>query len=525
MNTGKHQHRISIDEVERIIQDLEDNVISDKDLRLLKEMIKNEPEVRKLYFRHMELVALLKRRVIIREESGMIPVSDVVIEIQKRKIAVMSLVAGMAAILILSLVFYLFHVNQDQVKEFNWVIIEQSDDALCTATSADGEIRQEGRLLSGDQIRLNQGLVRILFPSGVEAVIEGPSELKLISDSSIKMHGGAAWLRVPKGGNGFTVVTDRANVIDLGTEFGLRFDANDQLQVHVAKGRVRVEPTLSAMKPIELKQNLAMTFDVYGGGESIKAEPSLFRRWFTDSIPYLHWSFDTMVDGHSPATGTIPGYEGYGTRLKHLQNAQAQIKSSDYQTEGKLGLALSLNGDGVFAISAFAGISGNAPRTVTAWIRHRKNSPTKRLSPYCAWGTRKTGKLWKISITDDRRLHTALMATPFTTSQSVSDRQEEWIHIAVVYTGKQNEQGNPDIRHFINGVKKPMLTGQSGRKVMTDTFSKSAHSVRFGATLNPLRFCRSVDGDIDEVFIFRGVLTELQIQQLMNQNRLEFFQH
>lgn len=525
MNENKQPQLISLDQVEKIIQDLEDGVISPKDLAWLKKNIKLNPDVRKLYFQHMELVALLKRGVRIREDSGSLPVTEVTIGLERRKMTVISLTAGIAAMLLLCLGFYFFHAKQRQLSEPAWVLMEQSGDALCTITTSDGETRQHGELLPGDHIHMEQGLVKLLFPSGVEAIIEGPSDLKLLSESELSMHQGAAWFRVPEAGHGFTVTTDRAKIIDLGTEFGLRFDGSKNLQVHVNKGKVRIEPALSAMKQVALIQNQAMAFNVYGQGKSIKAEPSLFRKQFTDSIPYLHWSFDHMVDGYSPATGTIPGVKGYGARLKHLHRKPSSIKSSDHQTEGKFGSALSLHGDNVFAATAFAGIGENAPRTFAAWVRHRKNNPSKLLSPYCTWGTRETGKLWQISIENGGRLRTGLMEAPFKTSEPVDARQEGWMHIAVVYTGQENKQGNPDIRHYINGVKQAMLMDQSKSKVMTDLFSTSAKPVRFGATLEPDRLSRSVDGDIDEVFIFHGVLNETQIQQLMHHNQLDFFQN
>ncbi|NWK57599.1 FecR domain-containing protein [Verrucomicrobiaceae bacterium N1E253] len=523
MSNQQQPRLISLDQVEKIIQDLEDGVISDRDLMWLKENIKSNPDVRSLYFQHMELVALLKRDVQIRDDLGSIPVSAVRLGMERRKMAVTSLVVGLAAILLLSFGFFLFHVSNRQVQEPTWVLMEQSGDALCTVTTSDGEMRPNGQLLPGDSIQIEQGLVKFLFPSGVEALIEGPSDLKLIAKTELSMQRGAAWFRVPEAGHGFTVTTDRAQIIDLGTEFGLRFDGDEKLQVHVNQGKVRVEPALQAMEQIELKQNQAMAFNIYGQGESIKAEPSLFRRTFTDSMPYLHWSFDHQNQGRFAADGTIPGAAGFGASLQRLHSRTKRIDAPKYETAGRFGSALALHGDGVYAASAFAGIGENAPRSVAAWIRHRKNCERHNITPYCAWGVRKKGKLWQISFSDEGRLKTSLMERPFETIQAQDTMQQEWVHIAVVYTGRVDDDGFPEIYHYLNGKRQAVSKPDELCKMKTDNFTKSALPVRFGASLGPGADSRTLDADMDELYLFRGILSEKQIQQLMKTNHLDFF--
>ncbi len=62
-----------------------------------------------------------------------------------------------------------------------------------------------------------------------------------------------------------------------------------------------------------------------------------------------------------------------------------------------------------------------------------------------------------------------------------------------------------------------------GELIDTGVVSKSARPLRFGASLNSLEDSPTVDGDLDEFYLFRGALTEAEIGQLMRGNRLGFF--
>ena len=71
---------------------------------------------------------------------------------------------------------------------------------------------------------------------GPGSLIEGPSQIELIPRSTVRMDAGLGWFRVPEEGRGFTVRTKLGRVIDLGTEFGVRFARSDKLEVHVRTG-------------------------------------------------------------------------------------------------------------------------------------------------------------------------------------------------------------------------------------------------------------------------------------------------
>ena len=109
------------------------------------------------------------------------------------------------------------------------------------------------------------------------------------------------------------------------------------------------------------------------------------------------------------------------------------------------------------------------------------------------------------------------VGTSLTSKVSITD---QWTHIASVYTGKKCADGYPEIQHFINGEEIDVKTSE--RPIDVNTMIAAPHSkpVRFGASILEGFERQTINADLDEVFIIRGVLTPAQIKQLMEKNQI-----
>jgi len=511
--------------VDHLIQDLEDGVIAPEERARLMEIMRANARVRELYRKHVAMAALLHQVAESRAEMGTLPVSPEMLEREVRRRAVVSLIYGLAALVILGLGFWIYHVSQAVPSEVRrMIVMDGSEDAVYSISYSGEESRDARSLEPGDRIDLKQGLVRITFPSGVEALVEAPSTLEMTSNLSVKMKGGQAWFRVPEAGRGFAVETEGMRVVDLGTEFGVWFDGDGNRQVHVVRGKVRVEPVLKIFEGVEILAGDAMAFDGFGRGHSVDCRASLFRREFVRGIPYAHWSFDELVDGGYGAEGTMPGVEKCRARVRRLDGREADFPATGIA--GRFGRAFSMDGRGRFAETAFPGIGGNAPRTFAAWVRYRgDHSARGGVTPYCTWGQRESGRLWKVYLwkfTGAVTLNTSIMGCDEFVDVG-EDLLDGWMHVASVYTGRTLENGEPEVFFYINGARQSSVHRKSVYGVNTDVSSPQARPVRFGAVLDSGPGDRTLDGDIDEAYLFRGVLDEHQIRELMATNRLEFF--
>jgi len=95
-----------------------------------------------------------------------------------------------------------------------------------------------GSSLAAGTLRLEQGLAELRFTSGVTALVEGPSEVVLSTPLRLVLRSGQVVCRAPHGIRGFTVETLKAEVLDLGTEFGVRVGDAQRTEVQVYEGEV-----------------------------------------------------------------------------------------------------------------------------------------------------------------------------------------------------------------------------------------------------------------------------------------------
>ena len=89
----------------------------------------------------------------------------------------------------------------------------------------------------GDTIKLYTGAVELRLPSDTVALLEAPAVMNVVSLDRVRMLQGGVKVEVAKGDEGFTVETDSAEVIDLGTVFSVSVE-NGNTDLVVFDGEV-----------------------------------------------------------------------------------------------------------------------------------------------------------------------------------------------------------------------------------------------------------------------------------------------
>ncbi len=137
-------------------------------------------------------------------------------------------------------------------------------------------------LALGDRLRLNKGLVQLTFDMGAKVVIEGPSDFVVASANSATLDAGRIAAVVPKSGRGYTILTPTAEVVDLGTEFGVTVNDQGASEVHVFEGDVVARPRRGGASGAELihaQKDEAIQFDAARDeGRKILADSAKFIR-------------------------------------------------------------------------------------------------------------------------------------------------------------------------------------------------------------------------------------------------------
>lgn len=120
--------------------------------------------------------------------------------------------------------------------------------AIVATLTAEHDAQWERRpgedLYAGQRFMLTQGFAEITTRRGAVAILQAPTEIEFTdSDNAIRLHRGKLFGRcLTPASKGMVVHTPNAQIVDLGTEFGLDLAAEGTLQAHVLDGEVTLAP-------------------------------------------------------------------------------------------------------------------------------------------------------------------------------------------------------------------------------------------------------------------------------------------
>ncbi|MEP4078663.1 LamG-like jellyroll fold domain-containing protein [Haloferula sp.] len=488
-----------------------DGELPQEGLAELQGYMASSAEARKLYLEYVELHNVLDLELAIPAvvqpgTSDVVPVKRLVAR-QQRRIFRWSAVAA-AALVVLTGVLFRLVLAPESESLLSFRVANDSILRVNHSTSGD-EAPAPGTLAKGSRMVLDQGTVELTLRSGVVAIVEAPAELTLKEEDRLQLSLGEAWFEVPKGAEGFQVQTPDVLVTDLGTQFGVISTDSALDEVHVFKGKVRVE-NLHGLKESELLTGgEARLVGPAGRFNSIPVRSDEFLTTLPDSLPHVHLAFDSIEGDQLGVSGSHPDVPGITARL-------VGSSSSAFVT-GQRGKALSLSGQGDFVHTDWSGISGGAPRSVACWIRTSGGGETAAI---VGWGSIPKNGRWKIHLVEEGpgkgRIPQVTGGGFAYLAKGARVDDGQWHHIAVVYYGGMSKDGLPDLAIFVDGHLQNSSMGNRGRRpvpeVNTITDAPKSMPLLVGKTTTSQQ--GSFKGDIDELYIFEGALSNETIERL-----------
>lgn len=160
----------------------------------------------------------------------------------------------------------------------------------CEWFDGQSELKFGDQLSPGQRIRLKQGLLQLTFGTGAKVVVEGPADFIATTSTEATLTEGKIAAAVPKFARGYTILTPTAEIVDLGTEFGVNVDDKGTSEVHVFDGDVVARPRENGVAQGELlhaQQDEALKFNAADQtGQRISFDRSKFvRRTTPDRSP------------------------------------------------------------------------------------------------------------------------------------------------------------------------------------------------------------------------------------------------
>jgi len=213
-------------------------------------------------------------------------------------------------------------------------------DAMDVSASRGFPTQSGQRLCLGQgRQRLKSGLAHIRFDQGVEVVLEGPCTFEIVSATELGLNKGQVFVHVEESGQGFQVKTAYADLVDLGTEFGVLADSGEA-QLFVVKGEVEVhtEQLTRAGAPIVVAQKESVR--ISDRGRSVRPQSYMDQLFVQqiDSHTGIVWRgqralnlSDLVAGGNGFGTGTL-GFEidPLTGELRSIQSPAAD-RLGDYQ--------------------------------------------------------------------------------------------------------------------------------------------------------------------------------------------------
>ena len=211
-----------------------DGTANEHQLRELTKLLRASPAARDEYLALADLHATLAIEISTapstQESSLTEPLAP-----PRRSLMLITAAVALAACLLIAVTW--FGLDDSDVRPDSFATVAQATEAVWDSGQID-----IGNRVGPAAIRLRSGLVRLEFDSGVEVTLEGPAEFKLVDAAKMDLKSGLLTATVPSGAEGFTVDTPSAQVIDLGTSFGIDLSNDGFSNVSVFDGEVEVAP-------------------------------------------------------------------------------------------------------------------------------------------------------------------------------------------------------------------------------------------------------------------------------------------
>lgn len=506
-------------QLEQLFQDLEDGALSADDHIWLMGLLRECPEVRAAYREHMVLATGLHGLAEAWAPDNGEPVRDSP-EIVQRRTLRKSFLAAAALVALLAVAGSLVAIRSRMLPP-------------ATATAGTGTVWRfdgggiggNGSFLAATRVVVEQGTLEIVTRNRTRILLEGPAEFEIHDPRRTSLARGKGWFDVAEKDTGFTVLTERLEVIDLGTRFGIAVSAaSDRIQVE--SGHVRLVSRFPGIPSLDLTTGQAAGSDLVGRSRTTPYDPGLFLRGLPREPVSIHWSFDEERDGAFPATAA--GIDPAPLRVAALDGTAAPARI----VPGRFGSAVDLTAGDRFAESDFPGISGSGPRTIALWfkgrpIQRRKTNRSVDYTPtLVSWGDASVqGASWTL------RAHctSGIIGTQWgyngwTTAGEIGSRNihdNRWHHLATVFTGKVDDSGNLEIHHYIDGKRVNTTQAVMGVGIETRGDSDDPSSrLRLAYDAERAGGPANVPVMIDELHVVRAALDDAAIGLLFRENRI-----
>ena len=323
----------------------------------------------------------------------------------------------------------------------------------------------------------------------------------------VNLDSGNLSANIPEKAKGFTVITNAAKVIDLGTEFSIK--ANEfQSEVHVFKGEVVISSTEKGAESLHLYENQASRLDINSTDPvGIDTNPDGFLR----SLDEPKHFYPNKIRKLKPLSyyRMRPNHEGVFEDVMRQNNGiyiHGKGRKSSW-APGRFGASFRCEGRGAQRYAKVAGfpITDNGRFSITAWI-YADSRP--RRGTIAKIGSMKNDGLFSLGLfrkTGELKGHIgSITGKEITVKSPYPIEIKKWQHVVLTADGSKlklyiNGESVAETSYNSTNFNPKSKTLGVGACISTDT-AQEGHSVW--------------DGRIDELAVFDYALDAGTIKEI-----------
>ena len=540
-----------------LIQSLIDGTLNPVEAQRVNALLRGDAVLREFYIRQIRVDEQLQAHF--EKPSPLAVLSHPKDHVSKKKYytaIAASVAAGVAAAIVL--LFVIGDKGTEEVDQSGYSQFVPAPDRSPVArvsgvedvvwAESSGDIRP-GHWLSAGKLEIKKGMIELNYASGSTVLIKAPATYYIEAQNKGFLEKGSIRAHSPETVASFFIGTPNSELVDLGTTFGVTVLDVVATEVHVIEGLVKARALSDVNgKWRELRQGSALRISsedpVDAEYDSIKANLS-FYDWTppkhvkrSESLEYVHWSFDRMQGDQFPETGVHSGdYQHHAAVVDFSKNRH----SYRWLTPGRFGDALKLDGKERFLRTDYPAIGGNQPRTIAFWVRlDHRDARHEALPGIVSWGQNGIrGAKWQVLpfqplLGGKKKVFRTECAWGHSMgSTDINDGR--WHHVVSVFTGGHDADVATHVKHYVDG-KLETSNSVISRRVDTVTtknpdknfplvigvtmqrpMAKSLEDMIALRSRGKVRL-ETFNGCIDELYVFNGALTPQEILQLMKKN-------
>ncbi len=388
-----------------------------------------------------------------------------------------------------------------------------------------------GSALEPGRLRLESGLAQVVFYSGARVVMEGPTELQLLSPTEAVCPAGRLLAEVPQPARGFRLKTAQLNVVDLGTAFGINATGG-RTEVHVFKGKVEFFAGTAAKQSLgegraAVVQGSAPPRLMTANVEAFTAMFELQQRSLaSEAIRYDQWRVASALLNQDPSLVVHLDLENLSDSDWTLRNAAQKNRSVPDATivgcqraEGRWPEKLALEFQSVNDRVRLAVPGDFDSLTLSAWVRVKGLDRQFNSLFMCDgfepgaihWLIRNDGVL-SLAVKGPGSRNFQIMASP---PVLTLDKFGMWTHLAVVLDGKAGQ-----LVHYVNGYPVARHKVRLGPPYRLGSTELGNWNARGGPNPAP-SLMRSLSASLDEFELFSRALGEAEVHKLYTEGKPE----